>query len=177
MTKRNKAISNILEDIGGRLYDYIAFRVPNAEDAEDVFQDVLLQFTNSFDSIISLERALGWLYTVSKNKITDLFRRQNKYSIEDDIEMQTVIDEIGINPEDEFEMRILEQELRTAINSLPLKQKEIFIQNEIEGKSFRQIAKDNNESINTLLARKHYAVKTLRQQLINSYQEFLEKIR
>lgn len=175
MTDRNKTIGNILEDIGERLYDYIRFRVPNIDDAEDVLQDVLYQFTDSFDTIVSVERSLGWLYTVSKNKIADLFRKRGRASLDDDIEIQAVIDEISSDPEDEFEMQFLNDEIVNAINNLPQKQKEVFIKHEIEGKSFKQISDDNGESINTLLARKRYAIQSLRKQLKQTYQEILEQ--
>lgn len=178
MTERNKTINNILNDVGDRLFDYIRYRVPTTEDAEDILQDVLLQFTASFDSIISFERVLGWLYSVSRNKITDLFRKRKKntddVTYDESSELQSIINDLTIDPEDEYERLFLEQELESAINQLPGKQKEIFIQNELEDKSFRKIAAETNESINTLLARKRYAVQSLRKQLSKSFQEILE---
>jgi DNA-directed RNA polymerase specialized sigma24 family protein len=50
---------------------------------------------------------------------------------------------------------------------LPEEQKEVFIANEIEGISFKEMSKKMNISINTLLARKRYAVISLRNKLKN----------
>ena len=180
MTERNIAINKIVSEVGDRLFDFIESRVPTYEDAEDVLQEVLLQFVASFDSIISFERVLGWLYTVSRNKITDMFRKKKPISESEYIakehgdELQNIIADVAINPEDIYEQIFLEREIENAINALPNKQKEIFILNEIENKSFREIADSTSESINTLLARKRYAVQSLRKQLIKSYQEILE---
>ena len=180
MTERNKIINDVVGKVGDRLFDFIESRVPTYEDAEDVFQDVLLQFIASFDSILSFERVLGWLYTVSRNKITDMFRKKKPLNESEYIgkeqsnEFQNVIADIAINPEDRYEQVFLEQKIENAINALPVKQKEIFILNELENKSFREISEATNVSINTLLARKRYAVQSLRKQLIKSYQEILE---
>ncbi len=180
MTERDVAINDVISKVGNRLFDFIESRVPTYEDAEDILQDVLMQFVASFDSIISFERVLGWLYTVSRNKITDMFRKKKPISESEYIskehgnELQNIIADIAINPEDRYEQMFLENEIENAINALPEKQKEIFILNEIKNKSFREIADSTNESINTLLARKRYAVQSLRKQLIKSYQEILE---
>ena len=80
MTERNKEINEVVTQVGGRLFDFIERRVPTYEDAEDIMQDVLLQFIASFDSIISFERVLSWLYSVSRNKITDMFRKKKPIS-------------------------------------------------------------------------------------------------
>jgi len=181
MTERNKAINKVVLQVGDRLFDFIESRVPTYEDAEDILQDVLLQFVASFDSIISFERVLGWLYSVSRNKITDMFRKkkpisESEYLAQDGIDrLQNIIADYAVNPEDKYEQLFLEIEIENAINALPKKQKEIFILNELEDKSFREIAESTNESINTLLARKRYAVQFLRKQLSKSYQEILEK--
>ena len=180
MTERNTALNEVVIQVGDRLFDFIERRVPTYEDAEDILQDVLLQFAASFDSIISFEWVLGWLYTVSRNKITDMFRKkkpisESEYLATDGIdELQNIIADLAVNPEDKYEQMFLEHEIENAINVLPKKQKEIFILNELEDKSFREIAESTNESINTLLARKRYAVQSLRKQLSKSYQEILE---
>ena len=180
MTERNKEINEVVTQVGDRLFDFIERRVPTYEDAEDIMQDVLLQFIASFDSIISFERVLSWLYSVSRNKIIDMFRKKKPISEseylakEQSTELENIIADIAVNPEDRYEQIFLEHEIENAINTLPKKQKEIFILNELEEKSFREIAESTNESINTLLARKRYAVQSLRKQLRKSYQEILE---
>ena len=180
MTERNKEINEVVTQVGDRLFDFIERRVPTYEDAEDIMQDVLLQFIASFDSIISFERVLSWLYSVSRNKIIDMFRKKKPISEseylakEQSNELENIIADIAVNPEDRYEQIFLEHEIENAINILPKKQKEIFILNELEEKSFREIAESTNESINTLLARKRYAVQSLRKQLSKSYQEILE---
>jgi DNA-directed RNA polymerase specialized sigma24 family protein len=54
---------------------------------------------------------------------------------------------------------------------LPRDQREIFIQNEMEEKSFREIAEQTGVSINTLLSRKRYAIIALRKRLQRFYDD------
>jgi RNA polymerase sigma factor (sigma-70 family) len=58
-----------------------------------------------------------------------------------------------------------------ALDELPAEQREIFIQNEIEERSFREIAEEQGISINTLLSRKRYAILALRKRLQSLYDE------
>ena len=129
MTERNKAINEVLSKVENRLFDFIESRVPTYEDAEDILQDVLMQFVASFDSIISFERILGWLYTVSRNKITDLFRKKKPLSESEYIakeqsnEFQNIIADLAVNPEEKYEQMFLEREIEKAINALPKNKK------------------------------------------------------
>jgi DNA-directed RNA polymerase specialized sigma24 family protein len=48
----------------------------------------------------------------------------------------------------------------------------VFVAHEIDGQSFRQLAEDTDVGINTLLSRKHAAVRQLRRRLAAIYEEF-----
>nr|MBP9927559.1 RNA polymerase subunit sigma-24 [Cyclobacteriaceae bacterium] len=60
-----------------------------------------------------------------------------------------------------------------ALAELPADQREIFILNEIEERSFRDIAEETGVSINTLLSRKRYAIMALRKRLQNFYNDLI----
>jgi len=62
-------------------------------------------------------------------------------------------------------------EITEALTELPSDQREIFILNELEDKSFREIADETGVSINTLLSRKRYAIMALRKRLQNFYDD------
>ena len=50
----------------------------------------------------------------------------------------------------------------------------MFVANEFEGRSFKQLAEQTGVNLNTLLARKRYAVLHLRQRLRSTYDDFLK---
>ena len=58
-----------------------------------------------------------------------------------------------------------------ALDELPRDQREIFIQNEMEERSFREISEETGVSINTLLSRKRYAIIALRKRLQRFYDD------
>ena len=69
---------------------------------------------------------------------------------------------------------MLIEELENALEELPEQQRRVFIEHEIEGRSFKELAAETGVSVNTLLSRKRYAVLHLRQRLQSVYDEFLQ---
>jgi RNA polymerase sigma factor (sigma-70 family) len=74
-------------------------------------------------------------------------------------------------PEAAYTRAMLLQELQRALEDLPANQREVFVAHELDGVSFKEMAAQTGVSINTLLARKRYAVLSLRQRLQALYDE------
>jgi DNA-directed RNA polymerase specialized sigma24 family protein len=70
---------------------------------------------------------------------------------------------------------VLFDELELALSELPAEQREVFIAHEIEGHSFKELSAESGVNVNTLLARKRYAVLHLRQRLQSIHDEFTRK--
>jgi DNA-directed RNA polymerase specialized sigma24 family protein len=62
--------------------------------------------------------------------------------------------------------------LREALDELPASQREVFIAHELDGRSFKEMAAATGVGVNTLLARKRYAVLHLRERLQSLYDGF-----
>ena len=62
-------------------------------------------------------------------------------------------------------------ELAAALEELPMEQRAVFIAHELDGRSFRELAAESGVGVNTLLARKRYAVLHLRTRLQSLYEE------
>ena len=63
--------------------------------------------------------------------------------------------------------------IKNALDELPPAQRAIFIQTEFEGLPVKEIAEKTGVPVNTLLSRKHYAVKYLRQRLSGLYDDLV----
>jgi DNA-directed RNA polymerase specialized sigma24 family protein len=61
--------------------------------------------------------------------------------------------------------------IEEALDELPKEQREVFVQHELENKSFKEIAESTGAAMNTLLSRKRYAVLHLRNRLNDLYNE------
>lgn len=169
---RTSNITKTIKDYSKRLLGFIKQRVSGNEDAEDILQDVFYQFAGSTEPI---EQAGSWLFTVARNKITDSYRKQ-KLPLADDVFGVSETDEESFdwkeillptdtNPETEYLRNLFWEELQLALGELPEEQREVFIQNEIEGIAFKDIAAQTGVSVATLISRKRYAVLHLRERL------------
>jgi RNA polymerase sigma factor (sigma-70 family) len=181
MAELADAQNNIIQTIksyGRQLFDFIRSRVAATEDAEDILQDVWYQLSNQ-NSIDEIESMSGWLHRVAKNKITDSYRKKKNERLDnyinDDDELN--IENIFLSIDDTIETKELQQvfweSLFDALGELPQAQREVFILNEIEGKTLQQIADSKGEKLKTIISRKRYAVQHLRKRLEDLYNEFM----
>jgi DNA-directed RNA polymerase specialized sigma24 family protein len=69
---------------------------------------------------------------------------------------------------------LLLEEIEAALAELPREQREVFIAQELDGVSFRELAERSGVSINTLLSRKRYATRYLRQRLRAAWEDWLD---
>ncbi len=166
-----------------RLLSFIRNRVSSTEEAGDILQDVFFQFVSGYETIESLDRVTSWLFSVARNKIIDRYRRESArpkradlalHSDSDDdtpITLQEILPDLGNTPEDAMLREVIWTAIMEALDELPADQREIFILNEMEDKSFREIAEATGISINTLLSRKRYAILALRKKLQQLYDD------
>ena len=166
-----------------KLLGFIRNRVSSVEEAEDILQDVFYQFVAGYDTIESLDRVTSWLFSVARNKIIDRYRRDAARPKRADFEMfagtdddapltlQDILPDLGNSPEDAYLRDVIWDAIMEALDDLPAEQREIFILNEIEERSFREISEETGVSINTLLSRKRYAILALRKKLQRLYKD------
>ena len=175
-----RRISEEVARQGPRLRNFVRRRVADAADAEDILQDVFFELVESYRLPRPVEEVGAWLFRVARNRITDFFRKKRPVPMADleATDEDGVSDIVGLlpsaeaGPEAAYARSLLIEELDAALAELPREQREVFIANEIEGRSFRDLAAESGESINTLLSRKRYAVLHLRSRLADIYDEF-----
>lgn len=162
-----------------RLLDFIRRRVRTAEDAEDILQDVLYQLVLNYSVTEPIERLTSWLFRVARNKIIDSYRKKkpdplqvNESSSEEPTNLEDILFDDSMSPDILYGRSVVWSELSDALGDLPEEQREAFVMHELEGKSFKEIAEETGESVNTLLSRKRYAVLALRERLQDLYEEF-----
>src|SRR6185312_13649694 len=154
-----------VQDYGNRLFSFIRNRVKSDEDAEDILQDVWYKLSNTNEAE-PIEQLGSWLFTVARNRITDMYRKQNPASLDDfvyededgEINYKDILLSDFKSPEDEELKKMFWAEFSKALDELPKEQKDAFLQNEMEDKTFREMAEESGESIKTLISRKRYAV-------------------
>ena len=138
------------------LIAFIRNRINSDDDAEDIAQDIFSRLYEG-NLIEGIEDMTAWLYRAARNKIVDFYRRRRQQSSLDSSE---AVQLRAANGNATFW-----QNFEQALSELPREQREVFELNELSGKTFREIARETGESINTLLSRKRYAVMYLRARL------------
>jgi RNA polymerase sigma factor (sigma-70 family) len=126
-----------------------------------------------------VDQAGAWLARVARHRIIDRFRRQSARpraavpADEDEGTLAELLPAADGGPEAAVMRSILLDEIEAALAELPPEQREVFIAQELDGVSFRELAQRSGVSINTLLSRKRYAVRFLRERLQASWDDWL----
>ncbi len=151
------------------LLGFIRSRTRTAEEAEDLLQDVFFQALRNVNATEPIENILSWLYTIARNRIIDLYRRRrDTVSLQTEVEettLEALLEDSGIDIERQFVRSAVMDALIEALDELPQEQRDAFVQQAIEGNTFREISERTGVPLNTLIARKRYAVQFLRKRL------------
>jgi RNA polymerase sigma factor (sigma-70 family) len=178
MTEQDKRIAETVSRERGRLGNFIRRRVPDASEAEDILQDVFYEFVAAYRLPEPIEQVGAWLFRVARNRIIDRFRKKKEGplpELSDETDGGTWLDEVlpsaDAGPEAAYARTVLLNELGAALDELPKEQRAVFIAHELDGRSFKELAAESGVGVNTLLARKRYAVLHLRARLQTLYEE------
>lgn len=159
---------------------FIRQRVRSHEEAEDILQDV---FTNvlasSKDVNKPIDNLASWVFTSVRNRIIDSYRKKktdnfadlgSKEMKDDGLDyVERFLGDYSYSPEQDLVRKTIWEAVIEGLEEIPAEQKWVFIKNEFEGVSFREMSEETGVNINTLLARKRYAVLYLRKKLQEMY--------
>ncbi|GBU28690.1 RNA polymerase subunit sigma-24 [Treponema sp. R8-4-B8] len=173
------SVSQTFKSYQQKLLNFIRNRVNQIEDAEDILQDVFYQFSRVDNLIHPIENISAWLYRAARNRIIDHHKKKKDESLPalyDEDGDEYIFDEIAdiiygkeATPETEMLRSLVFEEIQTALSDLPKEQREVFEMTELLGYSVKETAEKTNVPVNTVLSRKHYAVKFLRKRLEELY--------
>jgi len=168
-----------------RLLKFIRSHVRALEDAEDILSDVFYNFARVNELANPVEQTAAWLYHAARNRIIDHYKKKKNipFSVfadddsgDDNEDISDIIDILSTDettPETEMLRSFVWDAVKNALDELPQTQRDIFIQTEFEGLSVKEIAEKTGVPVNTLLSRKHYAVKRLREKLREVYEDMM----
>ena len=183
MAEQDQGITAAIAKEQTRLRNFIRQRVDDESEVDDILQEVFYELVAATRLLKPIEQIGAWMFRVARNRIIDRFRKKKPAaSLGDSV---GAIPEIGEDTlhwriccllraglEAAYARQVLLEELDAALDELPEEQRDVFVAHELEGRSFKEIARETGVSINTLLSRKHYAVLHLRQRLRAIHEEF-----
>ncbi|MGA2706821.1 MAG: RNA polymerase sigma factor [Steroidobacteraceae bacterium] len=182
----NDRIAAVVASQGPRLRAFVRRQIADLGEVEDIVQDTFVELVSAYRLMEPIEHVAAWLLRIARNRIIDRFRERSRRALALDApsfhdagptaEPTGVLDEwfapSAWGPEASYAREVLADELLAALDELPLEQREIFVAHELEGRSFKELAAELGIGVNTLLGRKHAAVRHLRQRLQDIHTEF-----
>ena len=136
------------------------------EEAEDLVHDLYAETMERLPLVAGIRNLPAWINSLLKRRMIDAWRhdRVREAAGETDVAEETlrqIISGVGLDPLDEFVRENLLDAMNAALRVLPAAQREVVEAQVFGGKTFRQIAEATGESIDTLTARKRYALQNL----------------
>ncbi len=150
-----------------QLYRFFLRQCGNQAIAEELYQDVWLRVIKAREGYQHKAKFSTWLYRIAHNILIDFFRKPEfeQESEEEQTELATRTDE---NPEAVLIGQEKLQCYMVLLRSLPKEQREVFLLKEEAGLSIEEIAQATGNSFEAVKSQLRYAVKKLKQVLIES---------
>ncbi len=136
------------------------------EEAEDLVHDVYAEVMEHLPLVAGIRNLPAWINSMVTRRMIDAWRheRVRDASGETDVteeSLQEIISGVGLDPQDSFVRECLMDALNDALRALPAAQRKVVEAQVFGGMTFREIADATGESIDTLTARKRYALRNL----------------
>lgn len=166
-----KSFETLLKTNQDRVFGYIMSKVRNSELANDIFQEVFIKVVRTLKNGAYNDEGkfLPWVLTIAHNLVVDHFRKAKKMQMisessskNEEFNIFAVLKLSDINVEDSLIKEQIESDVVRLVEFLPGEQREVLVNRLFKGMSFKDIAEQEDISINTALGRMRYALINLR---------------
>lgn len=132
------------------IYAYSLSILKHREDALDNIQDVFITIYEKIDNYEEKDKALSWIFTITKNMAMSKLRKK-KITVDIDNEI--------ISTTDKKEETIL---LKNLMTNLTEEERNIILLHLLWGFKYKEIAKILNSNLSTVLSKYHRSIKKLK---------------
>lgn len=148
--KEKRALFNTwVQEYANMIYS-VAYRLTNDHtDADDVVQNTFLKAWKYFDSFSNQSSVSTWLYKIAMNEAID-WKKKNTEKWETGLDPQEVL--VNVSSSSYVDFAKGEEKFNAALNSLPPKQKAVFVMKFFDDKTYEEIEAITGTSIGALKA-------------------------
>ena len=157
------AVNKIQESFGDYLMNFIKRKIACAEDAKDIYQDVIVKIINKSDSLTKEKSLESWVFAVARNQIIDYYRSRKKTE-----ELIASTREISFERKEEKSYGEMESCLHDFINLLPEEYKDLIVKSEIDGKSQKELSETTGINYITLRSKVQRGRDRIQKMLFNA---------
>lgn len=162
------ALSVLINRYQSKVYTFIFSRVKNKSITDDIFQDTFFKVVISLKSGKYKEEGkfLAWVLRIARNLIIDYFRNNKKMmkaeGVDEEFDIFSILPLKEMSPEQSIIKNQTLNTVKKLLHFLPKEQKDIIHKRIYKEMSFKDIAEEDDISINTALGRMRYALINLR---------------
>ena len=142
------------------VYAFVLSTLKNHDDALDVVQDTYLKIRAAAHLYQPMGKPMAWVFTIARNLSISKLRLKQK---NDQIEMADLENDLNFSYVNDPEDRLV---LQTALKILSSEETEIIFLHAISGFTHREIAKNLDMNLSTVLSKYHRGLKKLKKYLI-----------
>ncbi|MEO9893902.1 sigma-70 family RNA polymerase sigma factor [Aurantibacter sp.] len=173
----NQAYGQLIDEYQQKVFGTCISFVPNAEDAEDIAQDVFIEVFDSINKFKGDSKLSTWIYRIATNKSLEFIRKKNTKKrfgfMQSILGNETPIDRSSYftefnHPGVQLENKEKSEILFAAINRLPEAQRTVYTLNKIDDLSYQEVADITEKSISSIESLLFRAKKNL-QELLQDY--------
>ena len=172
-----RAFRELMETYGDRVYNLTYRMLGNAQEAEDLAQEVFITIFKSIDSFRGDSKFSTWLYRITanhcKNRIKYLARRHDRAQAEFDERIDrnqaaaaVTAPKQSVRPDTRLEGLELEQTLQSCIAQLEEDQRVLIVLRDIEELSYEEICQITGLAEGTVKSRLHRSRLALRKKML-----------
>ena len=146
----------------------------NVGDAEDLVQEAYVKAYRFWDKFESGSNCRAWLFKIMTNVFINEYRSKSRSPMAinvDDIDDNFLYGQLatnasGVNPEKELFAKVLDDDVKKAIEELPEDFRMVVVLSFIEGFSYQEIAEIADLQLGTVKSRLHRGRKLLQKELL-----------
>lgn len=160
----DRAFAELVKHYWQGIYVHVFTYLKRAERSEEVTQDIFMDIWNQREQLPEIRNFPGFLFKIARYTTIDALRKKLE-ALDQYTDVEEGIREEFYLPHLQLDLKEANKELKSAIDQLPARRKEIFIMSRIDGKTQAEIASELNISINTVNAQIVSALQFLRAKL------------
>ena len=163
-----KGIRLLMDAYQSRLYWHIRRIIVDSDLAQDTLQDTFIKVYQNFHQFKSDSQLYTWLYRIATNEALQQINKLKKMQKTDEDPEYFMQNLVADNVEsDAEEIQIV---LQNAIQSLPEKQKLVFMMRYYDDLPYEEISKIVDMSVGTLKTNYHYAKQKIEEYIKENYE-------
>jgi RNA polymerase sigma-70 factor (ECF subfamily) len=161
-----RAFADLVRPYAQRLFAFLMREMGNADDAEDLMQEVLVRAWQGLPQYEHRDRFEGWLFTIAYRQLAGHRRRSRRRDrTHDTLRLHASPPAAASNPLSELEATELADAVTAAIATLSDHQRRVLTLRQSTDMTFAEIARAMGQPLNTVLSHMRYALQKIEREV------------